>query len=81
MGLMERLEAAKEKTSLDYFEVRITETLQKNVVVKAHNRQEAEKIVNAKWKDSVFILDAGDFKDVKFSVLYGEPRISLDKTI
>jgi len=43
MSLQDKLGAAKEKAALREFEVRITETLQKTVVVEACDRQEAKR--------------------------------------
>jgi len=70
MSLTEKLKAASEKASLREFEVRITETLQKTVVVEARDRQEAKDIVSNNWKNSEYILDADDFAGVKFETLY-----------
>ena len=40
------------------YEVTITETLQKTVEVEAKNREEAERLVEKRWNDSEYILDA-----------------------
>jgi len=49
------------------FKVRITETLQKAVTVEAESREQAEQIVSDNWKDSQYILEAEDFKEVEFT--------------
>ncbi len=49
------------------YEVIITETLQKNIVVEADSREEAESIAEQKWKDSEYILDAETFAGVTFT--------------
>lgn len=49
------------------YKVTITETLQKTVEIKANSVQEAQELVERKWKDSEYILDADSFTDVKFS--------------
>jgi len=48
------------------YEVTIQETLQKKVIVEANSREEAEEIVERRWKDSDYILDADDFTGVEF---------------
>jgi len=78
MSLAAKLGAAKERAALQMFEVRITETLQKTVVVEARDRNEAKDIVSEKWRHSNYILDSGDLADVKFDTLYGTPDRSLD---
>ena len=48
------------------YEVTITETLEKTVTVEAASRENAEAIVQQRWKDSTYILDADDFTGVSF---------------
>ena len=62
----EKMAAAKEKAALREFEVTITETLQKTVIVEAKSRDEAEEKVNDEWKNGDYILDADHFKGVTF---------------
>ena len=49
------------------YEVTITETLQKSVEVEAASRAEAQELVEQKWNDSEYILDAEAFTGVDFS--------------
>ena len=49
------------------YEVTITETLQMTVEVEANSKEEAEELVERKWNDSEYILDAEAFKGVDFS--------------
>ena len=79
MSLQDKLGAAKEKAALREFEVRITETLQKTVVVEACDRQEAKQIVSDNWKNSEYILDADSFVGVEFETLY-DSRVKALKT-
>ena len=67
--LHDRLEAAKEKAALRDYEVTITETLQMKVTVQAKDRDEAEQMVSAGWKDSEYVLDADNFIGADFSAL------------
>jgi hypothetical protein len=48
------------------YKVTITEKLQKEVEVEADSRFEAERLVEKRWNDSEFILDAAHFKGVVF---------------
>jgi hypothetical protein len=49
------------------YKVTITETLQMTVEVEAPSRHEAERLVEKRWKDSDYILDADHFKGVTFA--------------
>lgn len=49
------------------YEVVITETLRRTVSVEADNQDAAEAIVQDKWNNSEYILDADDFSDVSFN--------------
>lgn len=49
------------------YEVTITEMLQKTVTVEADSREEAERMVEQRWNDSEYILDADSFVGVDFS--------------
>lgn len=48
------------------FRVVITEILQKAVVVFADSKEEAERTAESEWKNSDYLLDADDFKQVTF---------------
>lgn len=49
------------------YEVTITETLQMTVEVEATTWEQARELVERKWNDSEYILDAEAFKGVDFS--------------
>ncbi len=53
------------------YEVIITETLQKNIVVEADSREEAESVAEQKWRNSEYILDAEAFTGVTFTCVSG----------
>jgi hypothetical protein len=57
--------------------VRITETLERTVQVKAASREEAKERVADGWKYETHVLGADDFKGVEFRVLH--PDRSRDK--
>ena len=48
------------------YKVTITETLQMEVEVEADSQLEAEQLVEAKWNNSEYILDADHFKCADF---------------
>ena len=54
------------------YEVTITETLQKTVEVEAASREQAQELVEQKWNDSEYILDADSFVGVDFSARTNE---------
>ena len=54
------------------YEVTITETLQKTVEVEAASRTQAQELVERKWNDSEYILDADSFVGVDFSARSNE---------
>ena len=56
------------------YEVTITETLQMTVEVEAASREQAEELVEQRWNDSEYILDAEAFKGVDFSARAKERR-------
>lgn len=56
------------------YEVTITETLQMTVEVEAATREQAQELVERKWNDSEYILDAEAFKGVDFSAQAKERR-------
>ena len=49
------------------YEVNIRETLEMKVTVHAESREEAERIVEEKWKSGDFVLDADHFNGVEFN--------------
>jgi hypothetical protein len=49
------------------YKVTITETLQKEVTVKAGSREEAELTVKGRWNYEEYVLDADNFVGVEFS--------------
>ena len=51
------------------FHVAVTETLCRTISVQADNPNEAFLIVRNAWRNSEFVLDAGDFFDVDFNVV------------
>ena len=48
------------------YDVTIQETLEMTVTVEAENREEARRMVEERWKNGEYILDADSFKDVEF---------------
>lgn len=56
----------KEQMPMKTYEVTITEILQKTVEVEANSKEEAQALVERKWNDSGYILDAEDFTGVDF---------------
>ncbi len=51
------------------FNVAVTETLCRTISVQADDPNEAYLIVRNAWRNSEFVLDAGDFFDVDFNVV------------
>ena len=47
-------------------DIAIRETLEMTVTVEAENREEARRMVEERWKNGEYILDADSFKDVVF---------------
>jgi hypothetical protein len=58
------------RAQMKEFDVRIRETLEKIVKVKADSMVHAQHIAEKNWKNSDYILEADDFKDVTFQALY-----------
>lgn len=56
------------------FEVTITETLKKRVVVEAETQEEAEQIINDEWYKGEHILDADNFTEVVFDAKENKPE-------
>lgn len=50
------------------FEVKITETLTREVVVDAEDMEEAYLKVSDGWVDEKYVLTLADFEDVSFNV-------------
>ncbi|RKJ03171.1 hypothetical protein D7X87_15155 [bacterium D16-54] len=51
------------------YKVEIMETLRHVVEVEAGSQKMAEQIVNDRWKDGEYILDADNFAGVKFKAI------------
>jgi len=51
------------------YDVTITETLRKTVIVDADSSAEAEQTVNDNWRDSEYILDSDNFVGVRFEAV------------
>lgn len=51
------------------YKVEIMETLRHVVEVEAGSQKMAEQIVNDRWKDGEYILDAGNFAGVEFKAV------------
>ena len=51
------------------FEVEITETLQRTVVIRAGSRAEAEVLAEEMWDNEEFVLGAEDFVGAEFSAV------------
>lgn len=58
------------------FEICITETLKKKVIVTARNEKEAKEIVEKDWRKGEYILDADNFAGVSFEAV--EPVCAYD---
>lgn len=62
------------------FEVTITETLQKSIMVEAATREEAQAMVEEMWDRGDVVLDADHFVSAEFSCDDGQ-EIEADKPI
>ena len=51
---------------MNEYDITIRKTLEMTVTVEAESREEARQIVADRWKNSEYILDADNFKDVEF---------------
>jgi hypothetical protein len=51
---------------MNTYKVTITETLQKEVTVKASSREEAELTVKGRWNYEEYVLDSDNFVGVDF---------------
>lgn len=58
------------------YDITIIETLKKKVTVEAESQEEAERLVNDRWHNSEYILDADDFQDVQFESAESTVEIS-----
>ncbi|MBR2287097.1 MAG: DpnD/PcfM family protein [Clostridia bacterium] len=56
------------------FEVNIKETLETQVTVQAESREEAERIVEQRWKFGEYVLDADHFTGVEFNAKKARDR-------
>lgn len=52
---------------MNTYKVKITETLEKVVEVKARSKREAEQIVCVAWNNEEYVLDADNFARVNFT--------------
>ena len=48
------------------YDITIRETLEMTVTVEAASREEDRRMVEERWKNGEYILDAESFKDVEF---------------
>ncbi|MCM1062515.1 MAG: DpnD/PcfM family protein [Eubacterium sp.] len=53
----------------DTYRVTITEISKMNVIVEANCRDEAERIVSDKWRNSEYVLDCENFCNVEFAAV------------
>lgn len=53
----------------DTYKVTITEISELAVLIEADSRIEAEQIVSDKWRNSEYVLDSENFRDVNFSAV------------
>ncbi len=51
---------------MNEYDIAIRETLEMTVTVEAASREEARRMVEERWKNGEYILDADSFKDVEF---------------
>ena len=56
------------------YDARIKETLEMTVSVEADSMAQAKDIVEKRWKDGDYILDASHFKEVNIGALYPKNR-------
>ena len=61
------------------YKVTITETLQKEVVIKANSLAEAEELAEEKWNNSEFILDANHFVGAAFHAEQPQKQRGFDR--
>lgn len=62
---------------MNEYKVTITETLKKDVYIEAENQAEAEQKAFDAWRNSEYILDAGDFVDVNFEAENTVPKMEM----
>ena len=58
-----------DEQAMKEFEVEITETLQRTVVIRAGSRAEAEVLAEEMWNNEEFVLGAEDFVGAEFSAV------------
>ena len=56
------------------YEVNIRETLEMKVSIQAESREEAERIVEQRWKSGEYVLDADHFTSVEFNAKKARDR-------
>lgn len=54
------------------YTIEITETLQKQIVIKAHSKEEAIKKIKEHYYNSDIILDSNDYIDTQFQYIQEE---------
>lgn len=51
---------------MNEYDIAIRETLEMTVTMEAESREEARRMVEERWKNGEYILDADSFKHVEF---------------
>ena len=51
---------------MNEYDIAIRETMEMTVTVEAASREEDRRMVEERWKNGEYILDADSFKDVEF---------------
>ena len=51
---------------MNEYDIAIRETMEMTVTVEAASREEDRRMVEERWKNGEYILDAESFKDVEF---------------
>jgi hypothetical protein len=62
----EMISAGQQNDLVMKFKVTIIETLKMTVDVETENQEQAEQIVDSKWRRGEYILDADNFMGVEF---------------
>jgi len=52
---------------MNEYDIAIRETMEMTVTVEAASREEDRRMVEERWKNGEYILDADSFRDVEFS--------------
>ncbi|MGF7018755.1 hypothetical protein M2145_002530 [Lachnospiraceae bacterium PF1-21] len=66
--LKQTFEGEERKKDMATYKVTITETLEKEIEVKAESREEALQIARAGWAESNHVLDESNFTEVDFAI-------------